>query len=111
MPEKYLSQGRNEGGKGGTIPRAPIHYGGADMLLGRRMTAGGAEKSQQCHKYFLQYSKFSFERTPVRPRGRQICFLPRAPSNLVTPLTSVKPLAASYFLVYGPGVTRSDFRV
>jgi len=35
-------QGRNKGrGKGGAIPRAPNHY-------------WGAEKSQQCHKYFLQ---------------------------------------------------------
>jgi len=25
----------------------------------RRMTAGGAEKSQQCGKYFLQYSSFA----------------------------------------------------
>jgi len=95
-------QGRNEGEKGGTIPRAPIRYGGAESLLGRRITAGGAEKSQQCHKYFLQYSKFAFERTPVRPwgrqtstmgapvrpRGRQTLFLPRAPSNLVTPLST-----------------------
>jgi len=31
------------------------------------ITAGGAEKSQQCHKYFLQYSKFSFERTQIWP--------------------------------------------
>jgi len=39
-------QGRNEGGgKGGTIPRAPIPYGGTGSLQGRRITAGGAEKS------------------------------------------------------------------
>jgi len=88
------AQGRNEGGKGGTILGAPIYDGGAELLQGRRMTAGGAEKSQQCHKYFLQYSKFAFERTqicswgrqtstmgaPVRPRRRRICFFPRAPS-------------------------------
>jgi len=35
------SQKRNQGGKAGAIPPAPNHY-------------GGAEKSQQCHKYFLQ---------------------------------------------------------
>jgi len=58
-------QGRNEEGKGGTIPPAPIHYGGAESLQGRRTTAGGAEMSQQCHKYFLQYSKFAFERTQI----------------------------------------------
>jgi len=32
-------QGRNEGGNGGTIPLATNRY-------------GGAEKAQQCHKYF-----------------------------------------------------------
>ena len=58
-------QGRNEGRKGGTIPRAPIHYGGAESLQGRRITAGGAETSQQCHTFFLQYSKFAFERTQI----------------------------------------------
>jgi len=60
-------QGRNEGGKGTTITPAPIHYGGAKSLQGRPITAGGAEKSQQCHKYFLQYSKFAFERTQIWP--------------------------------------------
>jgi len=58
------AQGRNVGEQGGEIPRAPIQYGGAESLQGRRITAGGAEKSQQCHKYFLQYSKFAFERIP-----------------------------------------------
>ena len=43
-------QGRNEGGsKRGTISRAPNHYRGGERLR-------VAEKSQQCHKYFLQYS-------------------------------------------------------
>ena len=32
--------------KGGAIPRAP-------------MIARDAEKSEQCHKYFLQYSTFA----------------------------------------------------
>jgi len=45
-----------------------IHYGGgAESLRGRRITAGGAEKSQQCHKYILQYSKCAFERTQIWP--------------------------------------------
>ena len=73
-------QGRNEGGKGGTIPP------GAKSLWGRRITEGGAEKSQQCHKYFLQYSTFASERPQVRTWGRLSCFLSRAPSNLVTTL-------------------------
>jgi len=82
-------QGRNEGAKGGTIPRAPNHYRGAESLRGRRMTAGGAEKFQKCHKHFLQYSTFASERPQVRTWGRQTCLLPRAPSNLVTPLGQV----------------------
>jgi len=46
-------QGRNEGGqKGRNSP-------GAESLWGRRIIAGGTEKSQQCHKYFVQYSTFA----------------------------------------------------
>ena len=48
--------------------------------------ARGADKTQQCHKYCLQYSIFASERSQVRTWGRQTCFLPRAPSNLVTAL-------------------------
>ena len=68
-------QGRNDGGKGGrnSIMGAPHH-------------CGGAEKSQQFHKYFLQYSKFPSERHQVRTWERQTCLLSRAPSYLVTPL-------------------------
>jgi len=60
-------------GKRGTTPQAPNH-------------CRGAAKTQQCHKYFLQHSIFASERPQVRTWGRQTCFLPRAPSNLVTPL-------------------------
>ena len=65
-------QGRNEGGKGSTIPRAPNQY-------------GGRRKSQQYHKCFLQCNAFDSERPQIRTWGRQSCFLPRAPSNLATP--------------------------
>jgi len=67
------------GGKGGTIPRVPSQYGAPNHC-------GGAEKSHKCYKYFLQCNEFAFERAQVRTWGRQTCFLPRAPSNLVTPL-------------------------
>ena len=60
------------GGQGGHI------YPGANSLWGRWITAGAAERFQQCHKYFLQYSKFSFERAQgppcvakLRPWGRR----------------------------------------
>jgi len=56
------------------------------------MSAGDAEKSQQFHKYFPQYSKFPSERPQVRTCGRQTCFLPQVPSDLVTPLFDVVSL-------------------
>jgi len=43
-------------------------------LLG--VTTGGTEKSQQCHKHFLQYSKFASERAQVRKRGTQLVSCP-----------------------------------
>jgi len=53
------------------------------------MTVWGAEKSQQCRKYFLRYTTFASERgAQVRTWGRQTCFLPRAPYDLVTPLAT-----------------------
>jgi len=52
------SQGRNEGGRGHNSP-------GAESLWGRQMTAGGAEKPQQCHIYIFQYSKCASERSQV----------------------------------------------
>ena len=75
-------QERNEGDKRGTILRSPNHCGG------RRMTAEGAAKSQQYHKYFIQDSTSAFERSQVQTWGCQTCCLPRAPLNLVTPLLS-----------------------
>ena len=73
---------------------------GAESLWGRWNTAGapnacgGAKKSKQCHKHFLQYSTFSSERPQVRTWGRQTCFLSRAPSILVMPL-SIRRLVPS----------------
>ena len=59
---------------------------GAESPQVRRITAGGAEKSQKCHKQFPKYRKFASEGAQVQKRGRHACFLPRAPCNLVTPL-------------------------
>jgi len=61
-------QGRKERGKGAQFPW--------------HQSLGGAENSQQCHKYFLQYNTFTSERAQVRKWGRQTCFLTRAPSKL-----------------------------
>ena len=61
---------------------------GAESLWGCRMTAEDAKKSQQCHKYFL-LQQICFRKTSGSKMGCQICFLPLAPSNLVTPLHSL----------------------
>ena len=53
MQRMSWEQERNEGGKGGTFTRATNH-------------CGGAGKSQQCHKHFIQYSKFASIRLQVR---------------------------------------------
>jgi len=65
------NHGRNVRDKGAQFP-------------GRRITAEGNQKSQQCHKYFLQCNTFASKRSQVPTWGRQTCFLPRAPSNLAT---------------------------
>jgi len=69
------TQVHNERMQGGTIPRVPSH-------------CGVAEKSQPCHKYFIQHNTFASEKTQVRTQGRQTCFSQRAPSNLATLLAA-----------------------
>ena len=78
------NQGRNEGSKGVQFP-------------GRRITAWNSGKSQKCHKYFLQYSAFTSEEPQVRTWGRQTCFLPQAPSNLITPLPTIDCFDVSHW--------------
>jgi len=67
------------GAKGAQFPGPRINKGALNHC-------GGRHKSQQCHRYFLQYSAFASERSQVRTWGGQTCLLPRAPSNLVKPL-------------------------
>jgi len=67
--------------------------GKEEQFPGRAVTMGApndyrvAEKSQRCHKHFFQYTTFTSKISQVGTWRRQTCFLPRAPSNLVTPLT------------------------
>jgi len=56
--------GRNEKRQTGHNSR------GAKSLWGRRMTAEGAGKSQQCRNYYFQYSTFAPERPQARALGR-----------------------------------------
>ena len=89
--------GRNEGARGEQFP-------------GRRMIAGVPETSQYCHKYFLQDSTFASKKPQVRTWGRQTCFLPRAPSSLVTPLCASLPGCGPPFLVAGGGGLKKPTR-
>jgi len=68
-----IMQGWNEGGKGGTIPRAPNHYGEPES------------PNNVASKYFLQYRTLASERSQVRTWGAK--FVSRPGRHL----TSVRP--------------------
>jgi len=76
------------------------HKRGSYRLTAMGATRGapcpGAEKSQQCRKYFLQYNTFAPERPQVRTWGRQTCFLARAPSNLGAPCLQYSRFHSNY---------------
>ena len=87
--------------RGVTRGKGGANFPSAESQCGRRiiigapnhcvvhwMTARGAEKTQQCRQYFLQYSTFASERPQIQTRGRQTSFLSRAAFNLVAPLVS-----------------------
>jgi len=44
----------------------------AESPWGREITAWGAEKAQQCRKYFLQYSQFASENLKFEHRGDKL---------------------------------------
>jgi len=76
------NHGRNDGGQGAQLP-------------GRWITMMAPNDCGECRKVLtmsqeLQCSTFASERPHVRTWGRQTCFLPRTPSNLVTPLTVIQ---------------------
>jgi len=64
-------RGRNEGGKGGTIPQAPSHYEGVESLRGAPNDCGGRRKVPTISQVLssLQY----------------ICFRKISVSNTVAP--------------------------
>jgi len=84
---QYISiRGVTRGAKGANFP-------GHCITMRARITAGSAERSQQCHIYFLQYSTFDSERPQVSTWGRETCFLSPA-YNLVTPMISVQQVSS-----------------
>jgi len=80
-------QVRNEGGKGSAIPREPSHYGGAKSLREARNGCGGLRKVPTMSQVLSSIQYICFLKSSALNTGRQTCFLPRAPSNLVTPLS------------------------
>ena len=62
--------------------------GQGEQFPGRRMTAGRRKVLTISQE--LQCSAFASESPQVRTWGRQTCFLPRAPSNLVASLTVIR---------------------
>ena len=88
--QKSLTDKNMEHAKVRNTASASLPYYLCATLLGHRGGQGGAQRperritgdaemSQQCHKYFFQYSTFPSKRP-------QTCFLPWAPSNLCMPL-------------------------
>ena len=62
-------QGHREGGKGTKFPGRRITVEGPN-------DCGGRQKSQQCHKYFLQYSTFVSARPRVQRWGGELASRP-----------------------------------
>jgi len=72
-----VARGVTRGERGHNYPGAS-YYGGAESLREGRITAEGAEKFQQCHKYFLQYTTFASEISQVRTWGPNLLLAPGA---------------------------------
>ena len=89
------NQGRNEGGKGGHI--SP----GAESLRRRLITTrapndcGERRKVPTMSQVLSSIQYICFLKTSNSNMGRQTCLLPRAPSNLVTPVPIIRCQKAS----------------
>ena len=84
------------GRKGGTVPRAPDHYRGAEPLREREIMSAGNRKIWTILQVLPSIQPCPSERPQVRTWGHQTCFLPRGPSNLVTPLMAISKNYASW---------------
>jgi len=80
-----LTRGITRAARGAQFPRRSV-------TMGAPNDCRVAETSQQCHKHFLQYTIFTCKISQVRTWGRQTCFFPRTPSNLVMPLILIRLL-------------------
>ena len=84
----HLSWARGEriGLQGDALPRAQGYNGGAKSYRGRRIAAGASKSPNNATSTFFT-SIHLLPKDLFRTWGRQTCFLPPAPSNLVTPLS------------------------
>ena len=73
-----------------TTPGKGNHYVWANNYGWRRMTAGSAERSQQCHKCYLQNSTFASERPQVEHGVVKLVYCPGRH------LTSLRPCPNSF---------------
>jgi len=71
------NQGRNDWEQGARFP-------------GRQITMRAPKSPNNVTSTSVQYSTFASGSPQVRTQGRQTCFLPRAPSNLVMPLAVIQ---------------------
>jgi len=70
-------------GKGAQFPERRITMGALNHCGGRRKVPTMSQVLSSIHT-------FASERPHIRTLGHQTCILPRAPSNLVTPLVVVQ---------------------
>ena len=84
------TQSRNEGGAipggGESLWGEPNHCGGSRIIVGGAESLRGEPKSPNDVTCTYFNRRFASERPQFRTWGRKTCCLPRAPSNLVTPL-------------------------
>ena len=80
----------------------------AESLWGRRITAVGAEKSPQCHKYFLQYSAFASERPQFRKWGAKLASWPGRHLTSLRPWRGLFVTWTSFQCVKANAVLRND---
>ena len=81
-----VAQGHNEKGQRGMIPRAPNYYGGAKSLWEAPDARGGLRRVPTMSQVLSSIQYICFRKSSGSNMGHQTYFLPRAPSNLVTPL-------------------------
>jgi len=73
-------------GQEGAITRAPNHCWGAEILRGAEWLRG-RQKMPTMSLVHSSIQYICFRKASGSKMGHQTCFLPRAPSNLVTPLS------------------------